>query len=72
MCFEHLAHPAAVLKFNQLGWTNALLRRPAGGQASPLVSYLALALAAAFAPVERSGLSGTALTLMLRKDHAQR
>jgi 2-polyprenyl-3-methyl-5-hydroxy-6-metoxy-1,4-benzoquinol methylase len=66
-CVEATTNDPEGLEFNQLGWTNALLRRPSDRAASPWVGTAALAISAAAAPIERTGLRGAALTLLLRK-----
>jgi SAM-dependent methyltransferase len=56
------------LECNQLGWTAALRRRPAGAPASWLVGHTALAVCGALAPLERTGRRGAAITVLLRKE----
>lgn len=53
---------------NMFGWATALRMRPAAGPTPGPVVAAAQALTAALAPLERRGLNGAALTLMLRKD----
>lgn len=52
------------------GWTYALKRRPGAGPAAAR-SWRGSAVAGLLAPVERRGLTGSALFLLLRKDAAQ-
>jgi SAM-dependent methyltransferase len=56
------------LQCNLHGWAYGMRRRPAAGPASPAVGQLAGILAKLLAPVERSGLRGAALTLLLEKE----
>jgi SAM-dependent methyltransferase len=53
---------------NMFGWATALRLRPAAGPTPGPVIAAARALTAAVAPLERRGLNGAALTLLLRKD----
>jgi SAM-dependent methyltransferase len=52
---------------DRFGWIMALRRRPALGNPGYLATYGGQALALALRPVERSGVRGSALTMLLRK-----
>jgi SAM-dependent methyltransferase len=53
---------------NMFGWASALRRDPSAGPTPGPVIAAAQALTAVLGPVERRGLHGAALTLLLRKD----
>jgi SAM-dependent methyltransferase len=56
------------LEFNLFGWINALRRRPACGPTPRLVGYAALTLSRALSPLERTGVRGSTVTLLMRKE----
>jgi SAM-dependent methyltransferase len=55
------------LEFNLFGWVNAIRRRPAKGLAPAPVGYAAAAISRALSPLERTGLRGSTVTLLMRK-----
>jgi SAM-dependent methyltransferase len=54
---------------DRFGWIMALRRRPAHGNPGYLATYGGQAFAYAMRPVERSGLRGSTLTMLLRTPH---
>jgi 2-polyprenyl-3-methyl-5-hydroxy-6-metoxy-1,4-benzoquinol methylase len=56
------------LEFNLFGWINALRRRPASGPTPRLVGYAALAICRALSPLENTGVRGSTVTLLMRKE----
>jgi hypothetical protein len=56
------------LEFNLFGWAYALRRRPAEGPLPRSVGYAAAAVARVAAPLERRGLHGSTVTLVMRKE----
>jgi SAM-dependent methyltransferase len=58
------------LEFNAFGWINAIRRRPASGAAPRATVLAASLLSRAASPLERSGLRGSTVTLIMRKEDA--
>ncbi len=56
------------LECNFFGWVGALRRHPAIGSTPDLVSHTARALERTLAPLERTGVRGSAVTILMRKE----
>jgi len=67
-CLELTTNDPFGLQCNLHGWAYGMRRRPAAGPASPAVGQAAGILAKLVAPLERSGLRGAALTLLMQKE----
>jgi SAM-dependent methyltransferase len=57
------------LECNFFGWVGALRRHPAVGPTRDLVSHCARAIERTLAPLERTGDRGSAVTILMRKEH---
>jgi 2-polyprenyl-3-methyl-5-hydroxy-6-metoxy-1,4-benzoquinol methylase len=67
-CVEMTTTDPDGLECNLFGWLNAVRPRPASGPPSKLAQFAAFALRRLFAPLERRGMNGAAVTFVFQKD----